>query len=838
MKQAKKMLPIAWRLARQRVGAMLMIAFAVAGGAVLITAAGLLMQTGIAATAPVGSLSKADIVVTGQRSFEQPEDFDIPLAQSAGVDPDVQQQLATNPDVHEATGRITVQVTPVLPAGSLVTTETAAHTGANWNFGVLGSPDIQGAQPQTRDQVALSQELASKLGVEVGDQHQFIVAGEQDQFEITAVIDVAGETVFFADQNAHALAGEPEMFEYIGVTAADGTSVDQLAGSLEDEFRDSELEFVTGEERGDVAYPETAPARSMLIILAGALGGTLVLTVGFIVSASIAVSVNQQRREVALLRATGATPRQVRGLVSTQAMIATVLALPLGILGGYLVTEPLAQSLKLADLMPPTLLLSWGPIPGLVCAVLMLLVVKFASSLAAMRISRLASTEAIAESTIESKKISRIRITIGWIFIALSLITACIPLLTRTEVAFISSSTVVLLGCIGLAMAGPAMVRTFTGMLASRSERSGVISWLAAHNNHAYATRTAGGVAVLALAVALAVMQLFVTTTQGEVAQAELEDGQQMKQTISAGQLAGIVEDNRRDLAGAEDVTDAVGTISVSILRPYESDGREHAEELQATAFSQDPTAVADVGIVEGDISLLGEDTFAMEAERAWILGISIGDRLELITDSGLRASPKLIATYERWYAYGSIITSTDLLNLTTGERPYDAVLANGESAAIQQWADRHPGMEAHSAAATAQAGGVAGDRWLNLVLTLVLLGYVVMAGGNTIVRATNRRKTEMSLLRLIGATPRQVRAMMRKEATLMCLMATVAGLALSLPAVVFLGLGLLGRPWPQGPLWAIPVIVAVVCAVAYLTVMSSTHSVLRTPPTQALTHE
>src|SRR5699024_2282751 len=166
-----------------------------------------------------------------------------------------------------------------------------------------------------------------------------------------------------------------------------------------------------------------------------------------------------------LLRATGATPRQVRGLVSTQAMMATVLALPLGILGGYLVTEPLAQSLKLAGLMPPTLLLSWGPLPGLVCAVLMLIVVKFASSLAAMRISRLAPTEAIAESTIEPKKISRIRTTIGWIFIALSSIIVCIPLLTRTEVAFISSSTVVLLGCIGLAMAGPAMVRTFTGML-------------------------------------------------------------------------------------------------------------------------------------------------------------------------------------------------------------------------------------------------------------------------------------------------------------------------------------------------------------------------------------
>src|SRR5699024_12705507 len=100
------------------------------------------------------------------------------------------------------------------------------------------------------------------------------------------------------------------------------------------------------------------------------------------------------------------------------------------------------------------------------------------------------------------------------------------------------------------------------------------------------------------------------------------------------------------------------------------------------------------------------------------------------------------------------------------------------------------------------------------------------------------RRKTEMSLLRLIGATPRQIRAVMRKEAGLMCLMATVGGLALSLPAVAFLGLGLLGRPWPQGPLWAIPVIVAVVCAVAYLTVMISTRSVLRTSPTHALAHE
>ncbi|WP_293696144.1 ABC transporter permease [uncultured Agrococcus sp.] len=838
MKSMRRMLPLALRMARQRIGAMLMIAFAVGGGAIMVSATGVLMQSGIVSNAPVGALAQTDVVVSGAQHFVREQNLDIALPHRSGVDPETEDQLLNRLDVDEAVGRIGINVVPVSPTGELLPTSTApAETGANWSFGLLGSPALLGQEPIRENQVALSQELATALEVSVGDQQDFIVAGEPEQLEVTAVLEVPGQNAYFPDHVASDLSGGSEWFDFIGITAADGVDSDQLAASLEQEFIDSPLQISTGEARGDVAHIESGPARGLLIALTGSLGGTLVMTVGFIVCAAIAVSVNQQRREVALLRTTGATSRQVRWLVATQASFATVAALPAGIAGGYLIVGFLANSLVSAGIIPPTLPLSFAPVPGLATAVLMLVAVNFAARFAALRVSRLNPTEAIAESRIEPKKTSSVRTVIGSTLILLCLISALVPLFTRSEAAFISSSSVVLLGCIGLAMAGPAFVRGYTGARASRSKNGAVTRWLAAYNSHSYAVRTSGAFAVLALAIALGLMQLFVTTTEGAVREADLQEGNRASAVVTAEAVGGLSESQREDLLGTDEVTDAVGTISTTALRTYDSDGRESAEELAVTAFSQDPTAVVDLGIVEGDIGLLDAESFAMEAERARFLGISTGDHVELITDDGSRVSPKLIATYERVFGYGPIVTSTELLESHTGDRMYDAVLTNGSSTAIQQWAEPRPGVDAHGSMAQGN-GGVSGERWVNLALTLVLLGYVVMAGGNTLVAATARRKSEFGLLRLIGATGKQVKSMMRKEVRLICVMATTAGLALSLPAVVLLGQGLLGRPWPQGPLWAIPVIVTIVCAIAYLAVMTQTRRLLQSAPIDSMVHE
>lgn len=76
---------------------------------------------------------------------------------------------------------------------------------------------------------------------------------------------------------------------------------------------------------------------------------------------------------------------------------------------------------------------------------------------------------------------------------------------------------------------------------------------------------------------------------------------------------------------------------------------------------------------------------------------------------------------------------------------------------------------------------------------------------------------------------------MVRKEAALLSTMALAAGLAVSALPMSLLGLVFLDRPWPQGPLWVIPAIIAVTALIACLATMTPTRRALREPPTRVL---
>ena len=113
-----------------------------------------------------------------------------------------------------------------------------------------------------------------------------------------------------------------------------------------------------------------------------------------------------------------------------------------------------------------------------------------------------------------------------------------------------------------------------------------------------------------------------------------------------------------------------------------------------------------------------------------------------------------------------------------------------------------------------AEHGAVA-ERWIDLIVLLPVRGCVVVAGAASLRATTRRRREELSTLRALGATPRQVRALVTREAGLLAALAVAAGAVLAVLPMSVLGLGVLGRPWPQGPWWVIPAIAAVVVTVA-----------------------
>ena len=85
----------------------------------------------------------------------------------------------------------------------------------------------------------------------------------------------------------------------------------------------------------------------------------------------------------------------------------------------------------------------------------------------------------------------------------------------------------------------------------------------------------------------------------------------------------------------------------------------------------------------------------------------------------------------------------------------------------------------------------------MNLLAMLILLGYLAVSVGNSLVMSTARRRPELLLLRRLGATDAQLRRMTGAESALMVAAAVVVGTVLALPPLMGIALNVSGQPLP-----------------------------------------
>jgi putative ABC transport system permease protein len=202
------------------------------------------------------------------------------------------------------------------------------------------------------------------------------------------------------------------------------------------------------------------------------------------------------------------------------------------------------------------------------------------------------------------------------------------------------------------------------------------------------------------------------------------------------------------------------------------------------------------------------------------------------------------VATYARGLGFGPLVVSRDLAagHTTTGLDQSLLVRTDGTDAArhgLVAFAAARPGLAVDpggTGGGAGDPGAVPPELWINVAVLTVLLGYLLLGIANKLIAGTVQRRHEFAALQLIGATPRQVRAMMRREAAMICAVALGTGFLVPVLPLALLSAGLLHRPWPAGPLWLGPAVAAVVAVIAFVTMEVPTRRALRVPPAQALT--
>lgn len=844
------MLRISLLLARGRTGALIAIVCAMLGGSAFLTATGVLAESGLRSHLPVERLAGADVLVAGRQSVAQDEDLPEALPERAPVPARLIVLLAAVPGVASSVGDVSLPAAVVGRGGAIVDAGDPRTAGHGWSSRTLpGAASVHGAPPADARDVALDAATAARAGVRPGDRVTVVAAGRRDGYRVSAVVD-GRPGIYFSDAVAADLGGRnggPKRgtVDLVALRAAPGTDPGALAARVRQSLRADgrgDLTVTAGAARGDVERPGAATARTLLFALSGSMSGVVLLIVGFVVAGALAVSIAGQRRDLALLRAVGATPRQVRRLIAAQTGVVALLPLPVGLALGYVLAGRFGDLLAGHGVLPDRLPLTWSPLPAVAAALLLSAAVRVSALSAAFRTSRMPATEAVAESRAEPRTPSAVRTRIGLLLIVAGMMLGAVPLVLRTAEATVATGSASLLAVIGLGLAGPYLVRQGSGALLRRlPRRTSPTTWLAVSNGHGYAMRVGGAVTALGMAVAFTLSYALTQTTLMAATARQARAATNAEVKVTAPALGGVPSGLTDELRTTPGVAWAVPVGTTTVLWPYRQDGAKTVASYRALVTGPDATSVLDLGPRGGALSRLTGATIAVSRSTAWARGARVGDSVTVILGDGSPVTAQVVATYDRSLSFGDVVLSRDLAAGHTTTGLADLVLVRavpGEGTAVRRsvaaLAGRQPGVRIED------AHGVGGTRtppeiWVNVVVLAVLLGYVLLAVANRLAAAAAQRRDEFTTLRLIGTTPRQIVAMVRREAALVAAAAVGAGVALSAVPLALLGAGFLGRPWAAGPVWLLPACAATVAGIAWLATEIPVRGALRAAPADVL---
>ena len=841
------MFRLAIQMVGHRVAALIAVACAVLGGAALITATGVLAESGLRSHLPAGRLAGASVVVAADQEFHPPGDLALALPERRRVPAQLVGELGQLPGVTASVGDIGFPAVLVDGHGRVVATSSSGDpqvAGHGWSSTkLLAGARVTGSAPTSAGEVAVDSATAAAAGVRPGDRVQVVVNSRPaSAYRVSAVINTPGAGVYFADQTAVGLSGHSGRVDLIGLRTAPGAEA-RVAAEVRTKLKGTGLLTVTGAERGDTAAPGAGASRSLLVLLAGSLSGIVLLITGFVMASALAVAIGGQRRDLALMRAVGATPKQIRRLAAAQSTVVAVVAVAPGVGLGYLLAGQFRGLLADRGVIPAELPLTFSPLPALAAVVLMLLAVQVSARCSAWRTSRMPATEAVAESRSEPRDPSRARTRIGVAVMVVATAMSALPLFSRTVIGATATSLAGIIGAIGLALAGPALVRGIGGAAARATRYGGSApTWLAMANLRAYALRNAGIVSTLAMAVVFVLTYTFTQTTVLAATAQDTSTGTLAQLRLTAPGLGGLPGDTLAAVRKTRGVRAAAPVGTTTVVWEYKQFGDPAAESGPATILTPDAAGVLDLDVRDGSISRLSGRTVAVSSDVARTRSAGVGHTVNLVLGDGTPVAAKVVAVYGRGLGFGTVVLSHDLAagHTTTALDQSLLIRTDGSATARQNLtslAATHPGLVLGPANSPSTGGlkDAPPEVWINLATIVVLLVYLLLSIANKLVAATAQRRVELGALRLNGTTPRQIRAMMRREAAMTAATALTTALLLSAIPLALLGQGFLGHPWPAGPVWLLPGLAVTVTVTAFLTIELPTRQALRTSPADAL---
>ncbi|MEU1188617.1 ABC transporter permease [Streptomyces sp. NPDC005859] len=814
------MLRYALRTVRARKAGFLGAFLALLCAAALISACGTLLETGLRGTIRTERYAAAPVLVSADQNVHQTtvkhkkgktkvKHKAKPIAERAWLPADLERRLTTAPGVARVIPELTFLAEPLTPAGAPVADGRPAY-GHAWDSAALTPYKLTaGTAPEAAGDVVVDRELAVRAHLAPGDRLTVQSTQLPRTYRVSGVAAPATSvrhqtSLFFSSTEARRLAAHPGQVTAFGVLPKVGTEPGLLREAVATALHGTNAQVSVGDDRGPVEFLDAAAARVKLVSMGGAMGGTSLLVAVLVVVGTFALSVQQRHRELALLRAVAATSGQIRGLLGREALIVALAAGTAGALLGLPLGGWLHDRFVGLGAVPATLQHTVSVVPPFAAVVATLFGAWASARIASRRVARIRPAEALAEARTERTRPAWGRVLTGLLLLAGG--TALVALLgfLRTEPA---STPVTFLAVVVLstsvALLGPLLVKAAALLLAGPLRLTGPGGRLATANLRGNAVRMASVVTPLTLLIGMTCTVLFVQPTLGDAARAQVREGVRADWVV-ASQGPGVPSEAARRLRTQHDVVSEVVRTTVRIgLDKYAAQGVTPA----ALSRTWDPDVTA------GSLTGLTERTAAVSELAAGQLHLAPGSTLKLTLGDGTPATLTVAAVYSRGLGFGDLTFAHDLVAHHV-DNPLASSLLVSTTRTQTQLATtlrEFPGLSVISPAAadTAQAERQQANAEVNLLAMGLVLAFTAIAVVNTLAMSVSERVREFALLRLAGATRRQVLRMLRTEALSVLLLAGALGSAVALSVLTAFSIGMTGRAAPA----VVPLVYATVIA-------------------------
>ncbi|MFN2451368.1 MAG: ABC transporter permease [Candidatus Dormibacteria bacterium] len=509
----------------------------------------------------------------------------------------------------------------------------------------------------------------------------------------------------------------------------------------------------------------------------------------FIIVNTFSILVVQRSREFALLRALGATRRQVLASVLTEALITGLLASAVGCAAGILLAQGLNALLRAVGVDLPSDGLVVRPRTVLIGTVLGTAVTVVSAILPARRATRVSPVAAMRDAIPEAQPVTGRRVAVGAVVLTAGLALIALGLFGSGSNRLLELGVGVLLAFVGVAILAPLIVRPLAGAIGWPAARlRGVPGRLARENAQRSPRRTASTAAALMVGLALvsgisvlsASFRASLADQVGSSQKADLQIGPKQQGGGSRGFSPGVATALRHDrrLRDVEELRFSRARIAGSGEDILALDPRNRAATVGIDATAGDPGKLRDSTILVSE---------AAASSHGWRVGSAVPVQMQdgATVTLGVAATYRVngflgdyvftLALYEQHYQLQR--DQTVLVNGVAGQSLEDtrrAVTGDLTAYPTLQARDRDQFVKQQEGRLNSLLGLIYGLLFLSLVIAV--LGIV-----NTLALSVIERTRELGLLRALGLTRGQTRSMVRWEAVTIALIGSVLGIVIGI---------------------------------------------------------